>query len=117
MVSADSLVSGTPSSHDAASALHERDKVQALLQAAQSGDVLQLAAAAKHFSGQSISSVRDGQGRAALHFAAQAGRLEACKYLLEELKAEADSRADEGSSFVSPRSICAGFARCALRSR
>ena len=96
MVSIDSLVSGTPCSGEATSALYEREKVQALLEAAQRGEVDRLAEAAQQFTGQHIDSIKDGRGRTALHFAAQLGRYQACRYLLEELHAHANGQADTG---------------------
>lgn len=97
MLSAESLLSGTPSSGNAASALQERDRVQGLLTAAQDGNDLQLAERAKYFEGQPIESIKDGQGRNALHFAAQNGRVKACQYLLEALHADPNARAEEGA--------------------
>ena len=96
MISADSLVSGTPSSGEASSALIERDKVQRLLTAAQSGDTALLAEAVRCFEGQQIDDIKDGRGRNALHFAATSGSLESCRYLLNELQASANCKAEEG---------------------
>ncbi|MCJ1425631.1 hypothetical protein MMC29_003531 [Sticta canariensis] len=96
MISAESLVSATPGSASAGAALHERDRVQSLLQAAQSGATAQLMEAALQFQDQDINRVRDGRGRTALHFAAQMGHTDTCKCLLEALKADANSQADEG---------------------
>lgn len=96
MLSADSLVSATPDSAPAGAALHERDKVRGLFTAAQGGSASQLTEAAQHFQGQDLNRVRDGRGRTALHFAAQSGRADACKYLLDFFQVDPNSRAEDG---------------------
>jgi len=65
-------------------ALQEREKVKALLTAAQSGSVPDLQKAASHFGGQHLGDIKDGTGKNALHFAAQLGQTEVCQYLLTE---------------------------------
>lgn len=47
-----------------------------------------------------VESVKDANKRGALHFAAREGQTEICRYLLEELKLDADTK-DEAGSFVS----------------
>lgn len=65
-------------------ALQEREKVKALLTAAQSGSVPDLQNAASHFSGQQLGDIKDGTGKNALHFAAQLGQTDVCQHLLIE---------------------------------
>lgn len=45
-----------------------------------------------------VADVKDGNKRTALHFAARAGMIEVCRYLLEELKLEVDVRDFDGDT-------------------
>lgn len=78
-------------------ALAERDKVKALLSAAQSGAVADVQAAAKHFSGDSLAEVKDGTGKNSLHFAAQLGQTEVCHYLLTEQRFDPNLQEEAGT--------------------
>ena len=62
--------------------LEERQHVRALLTAAQTGDLEGFEAAAGRFSAGDLSSVRDGNGRNALHFAAAGGHATLCHSLI-----------------------------------
>lgn len=86
-------------SPDGSLAFAEREKVLSLLEAAQAGNVGAFLGAAQQFeSASEISEVRDGQGRTALHFAAQLGHVELCRRLLEEFECHVDSGDDEGKA-------------------
>ena len=65
-------------------ALQERQAVEALLKAAQDGDVEAFTSSARHFGGSELSSIKDGNERTALHFAAASGKAGMCRYLLAE---------------------------------
>lgn len=80
-------------------ALQERDRVKALLTAAQSGSVSNIQAAAEHFRGQQIGDIKDGTGKNALHFAAQLGQTDACHYLLTEQQVDPNLQ-DEAGSYI-----------------
>ena len=45
---------------------------------------------------KTIADIRDANKRGALHFAAREGKTEVCKYLLEELKLDVDTRDEDG---------------------
>lgn len=45
---------------------------------------------------QTVSDVKDANKRGALHYAAREGKTELCKYLLEELKLDVDTRDEDG---------------------
>ena len=81
--------------------LQERDKVKALLTASQIGNVLDLKAAAEHFTGQQLGDIKDGTGKNALHFAAQLGQADACHYLLTEQQLDPNIQ-DEAGSYSDP---------------
>lgn len=90
-------------SSDATQALSVRDKVNTLLNAARDGNLELLNNAAQAIGeGQSlaetITAVKDANGRGALHFAARDGRTEICKYLLEDLNLCVDPRDDDGET-------------------
>lgn len=48
---------------------------------------------------KTVAAIKDANKRGALHFAAREGKTEVCKYLLEELKLDVDSRDDDGILF------------------
>lgn len=54
-------------------------------------------AAAAAFSTGKVGSVRDGNGRCALHFAAQVGQDDACRYLVQEAGVSVDVQDDSGA--------------------
>ncbi|GBG90485.1 hypothetical protein CBR_g50831 [Chara braunii] len=97
-------VDGEDGRGDGLTGLSERAKVSRLLQAAKSGDLaaLQAAAEAMDDGGEGLAVVlretKDGNGRGALHFAAQEGRLEVCHYLTEEIGMDIDGRDEEGET-------------------
>ncbi|XP_050918782.1 palmitoyltransferase akr1-like [Lathyrus oleraceus] len=47
---------------------------------------------------KTVEAIKDANKRGALHFAALEGQTEICKYLLEDLKLEIDSRDDDGET-------------------
>ncbi|KAI5382609.1 hypothetical protein KIW84_070157 [Lathyrus oleraceus] len=47
---------------------------------------------------KTVEAIKDANKRGALHFAAFEGQTEICKYLLEDLKLEIDSRDDDGET-------------------
>lgn len=49
---------------------------------------------------KTVAAIKDANKRGALHFAAREGKTEVCKYLLEELKLDVDSRDDDGMDFI-----------------
>lgn len=83
----------------AASALEERAKVAALLEAARGGDLDALKTAAAAFGG-GAAKVKDGRGRSALHFAAT-GHPDAVAWLVDEAGAKVDALDDEGETPLS----------------
>lgn len=94
---ADVLPQHAGSEAQTSQALQERDRVKALLTAAQSGSVSDLRAAAEHFRGQKLGDIKDGTGKNALHFAAQLGQTDVCQYLLTEQHMDPDSQDEAGS--------------------
>ena len=76
--------------------LVERQAVEQLLRAAQDGDAEAFSSAAQHFGDSDLSSVKDGNERNALHFAAASGQTEFCRYLLTERGFESDSQDSAG---------------------
>ena len=86
-----------PQPEDAqANALQERQAVETLLRAAQDGDVEAFTSSAQHFGTSELSSVKDGNERTALHFAAASGRAEMCRYLLVEADFPRDAQDSAG---------------------
>ena len=47
---------------------------------------------------QTVESVKDANKRGALHFAAREGQTEVCRYLLEELKLDANTKDEAGDT-------------------
>ena len=45
---------------------------------------------------ETIADIKDANKRGALHFAAREGQTEVCKYLLEELKLDVDTKDEDG---------------------
>lgn len=90
-------------SSDATQALSVRDKVSTLLNAARDGNLELLKKTAQAIGegqglAETITAVKDANGRGALHFAARDGRTEICKYLLEDLNLCVNSRDDDGET-------------------
>lgn len=80
------------------SALQERDRVRQLLQAAQSGDTAAFQAVAGQFGEGGVRAVRDGNGRTALHFAAQVGNQDLCLNLISTHNVSIDCQDDHGDT-------------------
>lgn len=49
---------------------------------------------------KTVESIKDANKRGALHFAAREGQTEICRYLLEELKLNADAKDEAGLYFL-----------------
>ncbi|KAL4029128.1 hypothetical protein IC575_012349 [Cucumis melo] len=88
---------------DASDALAAREIVQQFLNAARIGniDLLKNLAArlddGKGLSG-TVADIKDANKRGALHFAAREGKTEVCKFLIEELKLDVDTRDEDGET-------------------
>ena len=82
---------------EAGNALLAREQVKALLQAAASGSVAQLLETARAGGLSELTSVKDGNGKTALHFAAQAGNTAVCTHLLEVVAMDPDIQDDAGN--------------------
>ena len=82
----------------AGEALSVRERVKRLLTAARIGNVeeLGLARIAFEADGSNLADVKDANSRNALHFAAAAGEVETCKYLVEQCRIRVDDADDEG---------------------
>lgn len=48
-----------------------------------------------------VADIKDANKRGALHFAAREGKTEVCKYLLEELKLDVDTKDEGGMHLIS----------------
>jgi ankyrin repeat protein len=48
-----------------------------------------------------VADIKDANKRGALHFAAREGSTEVCKYLLEELKLDVDTKDEDGMRLIS----------------
>ncbi|XP_062004664.1 uncharacterized protein LOC133721905 [Rosa rugosa] len=88
---------------DASDALAAREIVQQFLNAACTGDVdLLKKLAGKLDEGKglakTVADIKDANKRGALHFAAREGQSEMCKYLLEELKLDVDTKDEDGDT-------------------
>lgn len=68
------------------------------MEAAQSGDVDMLKGAALQFEDSDLSEVCDGNGRCALHFAAQAGHVALCEAAVREHNVQVDKQDGDGRS-------------------
>ncbi|KAL3537806.1 hypothetical protein ACH5RR_001172 [Cinchona calisaya] len=90
---------------DASDALAVREKVQQFLNAARTGDLDVFKKLAKQLDGgkglsQTVADVKDANKRGALHFASREGKTEMCKYLVEELKLDVNTKDDDGETPV-----------------
>ncbi|KAL6146788.1 hypothetical protein ACLB2K_057465 [Fragaria x ananassa] len=88
---------------DASEALAAREIVQQFLNAACTGNVdLLKKLAGKLDEGKglpkTVADIKDANKRGALHFAAREGQTEMCKYLLEELKLDVDTKDEDGDT-------------------
>jgi ankyrin repeat protein len=88
---------------DASTALAAREKVQQILNAACTGNLEFLKNVAKQLDEgkdltKTVESIKDANKRGALHFAAREGQTEICRYLLEELKLNADAKDETGDT-------------------
>ena len=79
-----------------AGAMAAREQVGKLLKAAQAGDLKQLQAVAPSFGVGGVKAVKDGNGRSALHFAAQAGQARTAFYLIDEEELDVNQQDDKG---------------------
>lgn len=90
---------------DATDALAVREKVQKFLKAACSGNIELIKKLAKQLDdgkglAGTVADVKDANKRGALIFAAREGKIELCKYLVEELKIDVNEKDDEGETPV-----------------
>lgn len=76
--------------------MEARDLVRQLFEASLHGRVEDIEAIAPRVSTSGLSSVKDGNGRNALHFAAQGGQAEATHYLLQQQGISIDSQDNQG---------------------
>ncbi|KAL0384832.1 UNVERIFIED_CONTAM: PRA1 family protein E [Sesamum radiatum] len=88
---------------DASDALAVREKVQNFLNAARTGNLDILKKLAQQLDdgkglAQTIADIKDANKRGALHFAAREGQTEVCKYLLEELKMDVNTKDEDGET-------------------
>ncbi|PIN26606.1 26S proteasome regulatory complex, subunit PSMD10 [Handroanthus impetiginosus] len=88
---------------DASVALAVRKKVQNFLNAAQTGNLDLLKKLAQQLDdgkglSQTIADIKDANKRGALHFAAREGQIEVCKYLVEELKVDVNTKDEDGDT-------------------
>ncbi|GFP99769.1 ankyrin-1, partial [Phtheirospermum japonicum] len=80
-----------------------RDKVQNFLNAARTGNLDDLKKFARQLDdgkglAQTVTDVKDANKRGALHFAAREGQTEVCKYLVEELKMDVNTKDEDGET-------------------
>ncbi|KAK4427675.1 protein STIP1 [Sesamum alatum] len=88
---------------DASDALAVREKVQNFLNAARTGNLDILKKLAQQLDdgkglSETIADIKDANKRGALHFAAREGQTEVCKYLLEELKLDVNTKDEDGET-------------------
>uniref|UniRef100_A0A1J3IBL2 Putative ankyrin repeat protein n=1 Tax=Noccaea caerulescens TaxID=107243 RepID=A0A1J3IBL2_NOCCA len=88
---------------DASAALAEREKVQQFLNAACTGNLDFLKKVAEQLDEgkdlrKTVESIKDANKRGALHFAAREGQTDVCRYLLEDLKLDADTKDEAGDT-------------------
>nr|GMD46629.1 ankyrin-1 isoform X2 [Ipomoea batatas] len=88
---------------DASDALAVREKVEKFLNAARTGDLDLFKKLAKQLDDgkglvQTVADVKDANKRGALHFAAREGQTDMCKYLVEELKVDVNTKDEDGET-------------------
>ncbi|KAK8475473.1 hypothetical protein V6N12_076289, partial [Hibiscus sabdariffa] len=88
---------------DASAALAVRQKVQNFLNAACTGNLDLLKKIATQLDDgkgleKTVADIKDANKRGAIHFAAREGKTEVCKFLLEELKLDVDTRDEDGET-------------------
>ncbi|KAK6140445.1 hypothetical protein DH2020_025829 [Rehmannia glutinosa] len=88
---------------DASDALAVREKVQNFLNAARTGNLDLLKKLAQQLDdgkglAQTVADVKDANKRGALHFAAREDQTEVCKYLVEELKMDVNTKDEDGET-------------------
>ncbi|KAL6570290.1 hypothetical protein OROMI_014804 [Orobanche minor] len=88
---------------DASDALAVRDTVQNFLNAARAGNLDLLKKFAQQLDdgkglAQTVADVKDANKRGALHFAAREGQTEVCRYLVEELKMDVNTKDEDGET-------------------
>ncbi|CAN8269680.1 unnamed protein product [Cochlearia groenlandica] len=88
---------------DATTALAAREKVQQFLNAACTGNLDFLKKVAEQLDegkdlAKTVESIKDANKRGALHFAAREGQTEVCRYLLEDLKLDANTKDEAGDT-------------------
>ncbi|XP_021283418.1 ankyrin-1 [Herrania umbratica] len=88
---------------DASAALAVRQKVQNFLNAACTGNLDLLKKVASQLDdgkdlAKTVANIKDANQRGAIHFAAREGKTEVCKYLLEELKLDVDTKDEDGET-------------------
>lgn len=81
---------------DSEGAMEARDLVRQLFEAALYGRLADLQDIAPQVSTSGLSSVKDGNGRNALHFAAQGGQVETASYLIVKEGIDEDSQDEQG---------------------
>lgn len=77
--------------------MEARNLVKQIFEAAIHGSIEEIERIAPSVSPSGLSSVKDGNGRNALHFAAQGGQLEAAAYLLHKEGISVNSQDDKGA--------------------
>lgn len=90
-------------SPDASAALAVRQKVQTFLNAACTGNLDLLKKIASQLDegkglAKTVADIKDANKRGAIHFAAREGKTEVCKYLLEELKLDVNTKDEDGDT-------------------
>lgn len=88
---------------DASQALEVREKVHHFLNAATTGDINALKNIAAQLDdgkglAQTVSEVKDANKRGALHFAAREGKIEMCKFLVQDLKLDINVQDEDGDT-------------------
>ncbi|KFK37883.1 hypothetical protein AALP_AA3G041700 [Arabis alpina] len=88
---------------DASGALAAREKVQQFLNAACTGNLEFLKKVAEQLDeekdlAKTVESIKDAYKRGAIHFAAREGQTEVCRYLLEELKLDVNTKDEAGDT-------------------
>ncbi|CAH9087000.1 unnamed protein product [Cuscuta europaea] len=88
---------------DASDAFAVREKVEKFLNAARTGNIDLFKNLAKQIGGgnelaQTVADVMDANKRGALHFAAREGQTDMCKYLVEELLLDVNTKDEDGET-------------------